>query len=116
MRTTIYHNPHCTKSRQTLALLKERGLAPTVIEYLRTPPDAATLRRVLALLGVGPRGLLRTGEPAYRELGLDDPGKTDDELIAAMVGHPVLIERPVVVVDDRRAAIGRPPENVLDIL
>ena len=116
MKTTIYHNPHCSKSRQTLALLEERGLAPTVVEYLKTPPDAATLRRVLVLLGIGPRGLVRTGEPVYRELGLDDPGTSDDALIAAMVEHPVLIERPVVVVDDRRAAIGRPPENVLDIL
>ena len=116
MRTTIYHNPHCTKSRQTLALLEQRGLNPTVVEYLKTPPDGATLRRVLALLGVGPRALLRTGESVYRELGLDAQDKTEDELLAAMVEHPILIERPIVVVDGRRAAIGRPPENVLDIL
>ena len=116
MQTTIYHNPHCTKSRQTLALLEQRGLNPTVVEYLKTPPDGVTLRRVLALLGVGPRALLRTGESVYRELGLDAQDKTEDELLAAMVEHPILIERPIVVIDGRRAAIGRPPENVLDIL
>ena len=116
MDVTIYHNPRCTKSRATLAMLEERGLEPTVVEYLQNPPDAATLRRVLRALGMGPRGILRTGEDAYRELGLADPSLDDDALIDALVAHPILIERPIVVIDGARAAIGRPPENVLAIL
>ena len=116
MDITIYHNPRCSKSRETLALLEERGLDPTVVAYLETPPDAETLKRILGLLGVGPREFMRKGETLYRELGLDDPALSDDALIDAMVANPILIERPVVVVDGQRAAVGRPPENVLAIL
>lgn len=116
MDVTIYHNPRCSKSRETLALLEKRGIRPTVVEYLKNPPDAATLRRVLRALKLKPRDLLRKGESPYRELGLDDASLDDAALIDAMVENPVLIERPIVVVDDERAAVGRPPENVLDIL
>jgi arsenate reductase len=112
---TIYHNPRCSKSRQTLALLNNRGLSPTVIHYLDAPPSPATLRRLLAMLKMRPRQILRTQEAPYGELHLDDPVLTDDELIAAMTSHPVLIERPIVEANGR-AAIGRPPENVLTIL
>ncbi len=116
MNVTIYHNPRCSKSRQTLALLEERGLEPTIVEYLKNPPDAPTLKKVLRALNLRPRDLLRKGESAYGELGLEDESLDDAALIDAMVENPVLIERPIVVVDDKRAAIGRPPDNVLDIL
>lgn len=114
MAVTIYHNPRCSKSRQTLALLQERGIEPTVIPYLETPPTADDLRRLLALLGMAPRDLLRRKEA--KEHGLDDPALTDDQLIAGMAAHPAVIERPIVVVDDRKARLGRPPEQVLEIL
>jgi arsenate reductase (glutaredoxin) len=112
---TIYHNPRCSKSRQTLALLTNRGLSPTVVHYLDAPPSPTTLKRLLAMLEMRPRQLLRAQEAAYGELHLDDPALTDDELVAAMTSHPVLIERPIVEANGR-AAIGRPPENVLKIL
>lgn len=114
-RVTIYHNPRCSKSRQTLALLEERGIQPEVVEYLKDPPDAATLKRLLAALGLEPRALMRRKEAPYAELGLDDPARSEDELIQAMVDHPILIERPIVVTG-KGAALGRPPENVLSIL
>ena len=112
---TIYHNQRCSKSRCTLDLLRERGLEPQVINYLETPPTAEELGRLLDLLGIEPRALLRRGEAAYRELDLANPDLSRDELIAAMVANPILIERPIVVNGDR-AALGRPPEQVLDIL
>ena len=115
MALTIYHNPRCSKSRQTLAMLQERGLEPTVIEYLKTPPDASTLKDLLKMLGLTPRDLMRKGETAYKELGLGDKELTDDRLIQAMVENPILIERPIVV-RDGRAALGRPPESVLAIV
>jgi len=111
----IYHNPRCSKSRQALELLRARGVEPEVIHYLETPPDAAELRRMLKLLGMTARELMRRGEKVYRELGLDDPGLTEPQLIAAMVKEPRLIERPVVVAGDQ-AVIGRPPENVEELL
>lgn len=114
-RVTIYHNPRCSKSRQTLELLQARGIDPDVVAYLETPPDAATLRRLLSQLGLTPRQLMRRGEERYRELGLDDPALDDDALIRAMVDNPILIERPIVV-SDQGARLGRPPENVLAIL
>lgn len=111
---TIWHNPKCSKSRATLKLLEGRGIEPCVLRYLEDPPSVAELDRVLGLLGIEPRELMRRGETVYGELGLD--GKQDrDELIAAMHEHPVLIERPVVLAGGR-AALGRPPENVLAIL
>lgn len=115
MTPTLYHNPRCSKSRAALALLREHGVEPEVIEYLKDPPDAETLSRLLDLLGLGPRELMRTKEPEYRALGLDDPGLTREALIAAMVANPRLIERPILV-KDGRAAIGRPPEKLLEIL
>ncbi|RMF08956.1 MAG: arsenate reductase (glutaredoxin) [Alphaproteobacteria bacterium] len=115
MTVTIYHNPRCSKSRQTLALLEERGIEPEVVRYLETPPDADRLADILALLDMEPRDLMRTKEALYKELGLDNDALTRDQLIAAMVKNPVLIERPIVVANGK-AAIGRPPERVLDIL
>jgi arsenate reductase len=119
MGVTIYHNPRCGKSRATLALLDERDVEPTVVEYLTTPPDAKRLKQLLKLLGMSPRELMRKGEAVYKEKGLADPKLDDAALIAAMVADPILIERPIVVVKDakgERAALGRPPENVLEIL
>jgi len=110
---TIYHNPRCSKSRETLALLEGRGIAPEIVEYLKTPPSAAELRAILGKLGIPPRQLLRRKEAA--EAGLDDPALSDDALIEGMARHPAAIERPIVVVGDR-AALGRPPEAVLAIL
>jgi arsenate reductase (glutaredoxin) len=115
MTVTIYHNPKCTKSRETLALLEQRGLKPKVIEYLKTPPSAAQLDAILKQLGLEPRALMRTKEAAFKEAGLDDPKLTREQLIAAMAEHPILIERPIVI-SGKRAAIGRPPERVLEIL
>jgi|SRR5690625_3166403 len=115
MPVTIYHNPRCSKSRQTLKLLQDQGIEPRIIEYLQTPPDAETLRGLVAMLGISPRDLLRRKEAPYKDLRLADPEKSDEEIIAAMVRHPVLIERPIVV-KGKRAALGRPPEQVLDIL
>lgn len=115
MKVTIYHNPRCSKSRATLKLIEEQGYAPVVVEYLKTPPSAATLKKLLKQLGLKPRDLVRKNEPAYKEAGLDKPDKDDEAVIAAMIKHPILIERPIVVVDDK-AVIGRPPENVLKIL
>ncbi len=110
---TIYHNPRCSKSRETLKLLEGRGLAPRVVEYLKTPPTEAELVRILALLGKSPRDLLRRKEAA--EAGIDPDALADAALIAAMVAHPAVIERPIVVAEGK-AAVGRPPEAVLAIL
>lgn len=115
MTVTIYHNPRCSKSRQTLALLEEKGITPKIVKYLETPPSAAELKRVLKKLGLKPRDILRTGEARYAELGLQDTDLKDDALIAAMVANPILIERPIVV-SGNHAAIGRPPEAVLKIV
>lgn len=115
MAVTIYHNPRCSKSRQALALLREKGAAPEIVEYLKTPPDAATLQSLLKQLGLSARDVLRTGEAAYKELGLDDPAKSEDELIAAIAANPILLERPIVVTGGR-AVIGRPPEAVLTLI
>lgn len=115
MSTTIYHNPKCSKSRQTLQLLQEQGEAAQVIEYLKTPPSAEELRTILAMLGIGARQLMRTKEVEYKEQGLDDPSLSEEQLIAAMIKTPKLIERPIVI-KDGKAAIGRPPELVLEIL
>jgi arsenate reductase len=111
----IYHNPRCSKSRQTLALLTENGVTPKVVEYLNTPPSAADLKGFLKALGMTPRELMRRGEPEYKALGLDDEGLSDADLIDAMVRTPKLIERPIVT-KGAQVALGRPPENVLDIL
>ncbi|WP_346836962.1 arsenate reductase (glutaredoxin) [Microbulbifer sp. SAOS-129_SWC] len=112
---TIYHNPRCSKSRQTLQLLQDNGVEPEVVLYLEAPLSAATLAGLLGKLGMGARDLLRTGEDAYKELQLKNTDLSDTQLIEAMVQHPKLIQRPIVVRDDR-AVLGRPPENVLELL
>ena len=115
MSVLIYHNPRCSKSRQTLELLRSRDIEPTIVEYLKTPPTVEELDRILLQLGKEPRDILRKSEPAYREAGLDDSTLDRDALIRAMVTHPALIERPIVVANGK-AALGRPPENILAIL
>ncbi|ACO79828.1 arsenate reductase [Azotobacter vinelandii CA] len=112
---TLYHNPRCSKSRGALELLEARGLQPKVVRYLETPPGAEELRELLGKLGIPARQLLRTGEEEYKTLKLADPALDEERLIAAMVAHPRLIERPILVVGER-AVIGRPPEKVLEIL
>lgn len=114
-QVTIYHNPRCSKSRATLELLRERGIEPNIIEYLKTPPTQAELTRILNLLGMGPRELMRSKETEYREQALDDPGLKRKDLVKAMHDTPRLIERPIVVANGK-AALGRPPEQVLEIL
>lgn len=115
-RVTIYHNPHCSKSRETLTLLQEQGIEPQIIQYLDTPPDAATLKTLLKDLGFSSaRQLMRHKEDIYKELNLADESLTEDQLIDAMVNHPKLIERPIVV-KGKKARIGRPPEQILEIL
>ena len=112
---TIYQNPRCSKCRAALQLLRERGIEPTIIEYLQTPPDTATLDHLLTLLGIEPRDLMRKQEQEYQALKLDNPALTRRQLITAMVKHPILIERPIVV-RGQKAVIGRPPERVVEIL
>jgi len=113
MTVTIYHNPRCSKSRATLALLQDKGVSPEIVEYLNAPPSIEELKRILAMLGMKPRELLRTKEA--KEAGLDDPNLSDDALIAGMVANPIVIERPIVV-SGGNARIGRPPESVLEIV
>lgn len=115
MSIIIYHNPRCSKSRQTLALLDEQNIEPEIIEYLTNPPDASQLRNLVTKLGLPVRDIMRSNEAPYKELGLADPDKSEDELIDAIVENPILLQRPIVVAGDE-AAIGRPPENVLSIL
>jgi arsenate reductase len=115
MTVTIYHNPRCSKSRQTLQLLRDQGVEPTIIEYLQTPPDAATLKDILRKLDLHPRALMRTKEEPYKANGLSDAGLAEDALIEAIIANPVLMERPVVLANGK-AALGRPPETVLEIL
>lgn len=115
MQTTIYHNPRCSKSRAALALLRERGINPRVVEYLKHPPDAAALGGILRSLGMAPRDLMRKQEAPYRARNLADPALDREALIRAMVEDPILIERPIVL-RGKRAALGRPPENVLGLL
>jgi arsenate reductase len=115
MTVTIYHNPRCSKSRATLDLLEARGVAPRVVKYLETPPTASELKAILRKLRLKPVDIVRTCEPLYAELGLKERTLSDNQLIAIMVENPILIERPIVV-SGGKAAIGRPPENVLKIL
>ena len=115
MTVKIYHNPRCSKSRQTVALLEDRGIKYEIIEYLKTPPTKTELARILSMLGIGPRSLMRKKEAEYKAAGLDNPSLEDAALIAAMIKHPILIERPIVV-SKNKAVVGRPPENVLDIV
>ena len=113
---TLYHNPRCSKSRETLKLLQDAGAKITVINYLDTPPDAGTLKQLLAMLGfTDARQLIRRKEAIYTQLQLEDPTLSQDRLIQAMVDNPILIERPVAV-SQGKARIGRPPEQVLEII
>ncbi|SEJ71279.1 arsenate reductase [Pseudomonas linyingensis] len=112
---TLYHNLRCSKSRGALELLEARGLQPRVVHYLETPPSAAELRELLGKLGYSARQLLRSGEEVYQTLNLADPTLDDETLIAAMLEHPRLIERPILVVGDK-AIIGRPSERILELL
>jgi len=113
--TRIYYNPSCSKCRLTKELLAEKGIEPEVVEYLNTPPSKAELTEILAMLKLKPRELMRTHEAEYKDNNLNDDGLTDDQLIDAMIKYPKLIERPIVI-NNGKAAIGRPPEKILDIL
>lgn len=115
MAVTIYHNPRCSKSRATLQLLQDKGIEPAVIEYLKTPPSAGELNDILNRLGLEPRDLMRKNEAEYKANGLDDINLDRDSLINGMIENPKLIERPIVLANGK-AAIGRPPESVLNIL
>ena len=115
MHVTIYHNPRCSKSRQTLQLLQDRKADISIVEYLKTPPSAQILREILDALHMQPRDLMRKNESPYKLENLGKPELTDDELIAKMIEHPILIERPIVRTNDR-TVIGRPPERVLEII
>ncbi len=116
---TIYHNPRCSKSRETLALVETAaqrlGEPVEIVEYLKTPPTLPTLRQLHTMLGLPVREMIRDGEAVYKELDLADQGLTDAELLAAVADNPILLQRPVVV-RNRRAVIGRPPENVAPLL
>lgn len=112
---TLYHNPRCSKSRQTLALLQEQGIEPEIIEYLQAPPSLAALQHLQQLLGVPALQMLRAKENVFAELNLDKDGQTDTELLQAAAANPILLERPIVVCGDK-AVIGRPPENALELL
>ncbi len=113
---TIYHNPRCSKSRQTLQLLEENNVEPNIIEYMKEPPDIDTLQKIINLLGVSVRDLLRTNEQVYKDAGLDESDLSDDDILEALSQCPTLLQRPIVVVNDEKAAIGRPPESVLEII
>ncbi len=115
MTTTIYHNPRCSKSRQALELLDSRNIAPKVIKYLETPPEADELRQLIALLGIPAQQLLRKKEVEFKQSGLDKAALDDETVIKAMIRYPKLIERPIVV-HNGKAVVARPPEKVLDIL
>ncbi len=111
----IYHNPRCSKSRQSLQLLEDKGITPKVVEYLNTPPSTDELTQILKLLGLTARELIRSNEAEYKALGLDNEQLSEQELVAAMVHAPKLMQRPIIVAGDK-AVIGRPPENILTIL
>ena len=117
MSITIYHNPRCSKSRKTLEIIESQGISPTIVEYLATPPDADTLLRLARLLNVPLAELLRRGEAAFRDAGDEVPLDDDQALAAWLHENAIVLERPIVVDEDRgRAVIGRPPENVMDLL
>lgn len=111
----ILHNPRCSKSRQTLALLQENGVEPNVIKYLETPPSEQQLKVIIQNLGVAPRDIMRKKEAEYKECGLDNTDLSDEQMIGLMVKNPKVIERPIVF-NDKVAAVGRPPENVLELI
>ncbi|MGR3890141.1 arsenate reductase (glutaredoxin) [Pseudomonas sp. 1152_12] len=112
---TLYHNPRCSKSRGALELLEARGLNPTIVRYLETPLNAAQIKALLDKLGISARQLLRTGEDEYKTLNLADASLSETQLIVAIADHPKLMERPILETADK-AVIGRPPENLLELL
>ena len=111
----MFHNPRCSKSRQTLSLIQEKNIDINIIEYLKTPPDISQLKQILKQLGCGPRQLMRKSEQIYKDLDLGNENKTAEDLVIAMTQNPILIERPIVL-SGEKAAIGRPPESILNIL
>ena len=115
MSITIYHNPKCSKSRQTLKLLEEQATGIDVIEYLKNPPTVKKLKEILSLLKISTREIMRKKETEYKELILSNSNLSDKDLIESMIKHPILIERPIVLANGK-AALGRPPENVLNII
>ena len=115
MKAIIYHNPRCSKSRQTLALLEEKGVILEIIEYLKTPPNQQTLKEIINKLDIAPIDLMRKSEPIYKKLNINKESKDIQSLLDVMVENPILIERPIVVANGK-AVIGRPPESVLDIV
>ena len=114
-KTLIYHNPRCSKSRETLQILEDNHLQPDIIEYLEDPPTAQELQRIIALLGVSARELLRNTEPQYKEADLDDDSLSENDIIEAICKYPALMQRPIVI-SGNRAVIGRPPVRVLEII
>ena len=114
-RLVIYHNPQCSKSRETLQILEDHECNPDIVEYLQQPPDSDELKRIIALLGISARDLLRTTETAYLEAGLDHASISENGIIEALCKYPVLLQRPIVVWGNK-AVIGRPPSNVLLLL
>ena len=115
MSVTIYHNPRCSKSRTTLGILQKLDVEVRVIEYLKTPPDSNKLAEILNLLGQSPRDFMRKGEAVYKQPGLNSSDRSEEDLIAAMVEHPILIERPIVLANGK-AIVGRPPTRVFEIV
>ncbi|MEE9590494.1 MAG: arsenate reductase (glutaredoxin) [Hyphomicrobiaceae bacterium] len=115
MTTTIFHNPRCSKSRQALEILQSRGIEPTVLHYLDTPPSHDELSDLFRKLGLRPRDIIRSNDSIYKDLGLGDTSLSDSQLIAAMAENPILIERPIVVRGDK-AVVARPPEAILDLI
>ncbi len=113
--TQIYHNPRCSKSRATLAIIEDKGISPEIIEYLNHPPDVETLKTLTQMLGVSIHDIVRKGEDVYRELGLKDKDLSEQEMLEIVVENPKLLERPIVV-SNGKAVVGRPPENVLNII
>lgn len=114
-KLVIYHNPSCSKSRETMQILENNNISPEIIEYLNEPPSEQELTRIIGMLGIGARDLLRTSEQAYQDAGLDDESLSDEEIITAICNYPSLLQRPIVVVGNK-AVIGRPPVRVLDII
>ena len=115
MSLTIYHNPNCTTSRNVLRLLQEAGLAPQVVEYLKTPPSRVRMQELLAAMGMTPREILRRSGTPYEELGLDDPALTDDQILDALESHPILMQRPIVA-SDKGVRLCRPLDRVHEIV
>lgn len=114
-KTVIYHNPRCSKSRETLQIIEDSNVTAEIIDYLENPPSANDLRRIVDLLGIPARELMRTSEPAYKEAELDDDSLSDDEIIDAICEYPALLQRPIVI-SGNKAIIGRPPSRVLEII